>query len=110
MPIRIGNSNLRGHGGLGRCPSRAERRADPIAGVFEQPTAVSIDRARKDFVMGDECGAHRLGVALPAARRALDIGEQGKAKGKRVPRGRTPISAALRPCYGPLPYDMEGAP
>jgi hypothetical protein len=66
---------LRGHRRIHRTARRGERRADPVAGVFEQPAAVRLNRRPQHLVMGGQRRPHRLRIGFPPTGRTLHIGE-----------------------------------
>ena len=63
-----------------RRDDRVERIVEPrmnaVAGRFHDNAAVALHRSFDDRVVSRECPAHLLGLLLPQARAALDVGEQ----------------------------------
>jgi hypothetical protein len=75
-PHRQFECPLRGHRRIDRRSRRGERGAHTVAGVFEQPAAVRLDRLAQRLVVCREGDPHPVRVGFPPTRRTLDIGEQ----------------------------------
>ena len=80
---------LRGHRRIHRGPGRGERGAHAVAGVFEQPAAVRLDRLAQHLVVGGQRHPHPLRVGLPPTGRTLRIGEQKRHHPRRSSRTKS---------------------
>ena len=68
-----------------------ERGVHPVAGGLHHVAVVRLDRRTQDLVVAGERGLHRVGVLLPEAGRALDVGEEeGDRPGRQVSHGGLP--------------------
>ena len=77
---------LCGYGGIHRRFRGGEGGAYPVAGVFEQPTPVRLNRRAQHLVMGGQCRPHPLRVGFPPTSRTLHIGEQKRHHPRRGSR------------------------
>ena len=84
--LRLAGRESHPHGQL-QCPLRRHRRVDggtrrsersthPVAGVFEQRTAMTSYGLPQYLVVRGQRRAHPLGVSLPTPCRTFDVGEQ----------------------------------
>ena len=97
---------LRLHRGVDRGAGRAERRAHPVTGVLEQPTAMGLDRRPQHLVVRGQRRPHRLGIGLPPARRTLDVGEQERHRPRRPshgPQTNASVRRSIAPVRPPIP-------
>ena len=77
---------LRGYSSVDCGPRRGKRGAHSITGVFEQVTALRLDRVTQHVVVCGQRHPHLIGVGLPPTGRTLHIGEQKRHN----PRRRAP--------------------
>jgi hypothetical protein len=61
--------------GTDRVVRGREGSMEPAAGGLDDVPVVRRDRAAQDLLVPRKRGLHRLGVLLPEARRALEVGE-----------------------------------
>ena len=70
-----------------------EHRVRAVAGGLHDGAAVRLDRGAHECVVARECGPHRLGLFLPQAGRAFDVGEQERHRsGRRLTHGSKYVS------------------
>ena len=90
-PLRID----RGQHPVGR---GGERRVRAVAGGLDDRAAVRLDRGAHDRVVARQRGPHRLGLFLPQAGRAFDVGEQERHRsGRRLTHGGKYVSRLRAP-------------
>jgi hypothetical protein len=77
---------LRGDRSIHRRPRRRERGTYAVTGVFEQPTAVPLDRRAQHLVMRGQRRPHPLPIGLPPTGRTLHIGEHKRHHTRRSSR------------------------
>ncbi len=69
LQLRVGCRRHRG-------PGRREHRMHAVARRLDHVPTVRLDGAAQDGIVAGQRPLHRLGMLLPEARRALEIGEQ----------------------------------